>query len=102
MVEEVVKRLFDHGAETLGLSLEIEVIDLRIEDWADDPAPLVGTQDAIAGVCDLGQVGAEEAACGEAVDGLQTEPDCGDKQERGGCQTEMEPEGMIAWWGIRW
>ena len=96
VVEQGVERPFNHGPETLALSLEIEFVDLRVEHRADDAAPLVGAEDSVARVGDLGQIGADEAARGQAINGLPTEPDGGQEQDHARGQAEIERTRMFA------
>jgi len=96
VVEKGVQRPFDHGAETLALLLEIELVDLRVEHGADDGAPLVGAQDSVASVRDLGQIGADETARGQAINGLPTEPDGRQEQNHAHGQAEIEGTQMFA------
>jgi len=56
------------------LSPEIEFVDLSVEHRADDGAPLVGAQNSVTRVRDLGEVGAHEAARSQGINGLPTEP----------------------------
>ncbi len=79
-VQQGVERPLNHGPQILALPLEIEFVDLRVEHRADDAAPLVGAEDSVARVGDLGQIGAKQATRGEAVNGLPTEPDGGQEQ----------------------
>ena len=70
-VQQGVQRPFNHWPETLARPIEIELVDLGVEHRTDDGTPLVGAQDSVARVRDLGQVGADEAARGQAINGLQ-------------------------------
>ena len=84
------------GPETLALSLEIELVDLRVEHRADDGAPLVGAQDSVARVGDLSQIGTDETARGQAINSLPTEPDGRQEQNHGHGQAEIERTRMLA------
>ena len=96
VVQQGIQRPFNHGPETLALSLEIEFVDLRVEHRADDGAPLVRAQDSIARVRDLGQVGPDNAARRQAINSLPTEPDGRQEQDHARCQAEIEPTRMFA------
>jgi hypothetical protein len=96
VVEQGVERALNHGAETLALPVEIELVHLGVKHGADDAAPLVGAQDSVARVLDLGQVGADEAARGQSVNRLPTEPDGRDEENDSRGEAEIERTRMIA------
>jgi hypothetical protein len=101
VIEEGVEGALDHGAEAFALAVEVELVDLGVEHGADDPAPLVGAEDAVTGVLELGEVGADEASGSETVDGEVGEPDGGDEEDDGSGEAQMVEAGGLALEGIR-
>ena len=91
-VQQLVQRSFNHGPKTLGLPLQIEIVNLRVEHWADDGAPSVGAQDSVARVFDLSQIGTDETARVQPIHSLPTEPDGRQEQDRGNSQPEIKLE----------
>ena len=94
-VQQGVQRPFNHWPETLARPIEIELVDLGVEHRTDDGTPLVGAQDSVARVRDLGQVGADESTRGQAINGLPTEPDGRQEQNHARGQAEIERTRMF-------
>ena len=83
--------MLDHRPQILALACKVKLVDLRVQDWADDGAPLIRAEDAVANVLQLRQIGAQIAACSEALDGDPAEPYGRQQQEDARDQAKIEP-----------
>ena len=88
--------MLDHRPQTLALSLQIKLVDLRVEHRADNRAPLVRTQNSVTRMRNLRQIGANNATRGQAVNGLPTEPNGRQKQNHAHSYAKIEPLRTLA------